>query len=135
MIPMAGVPCQRPRAAFINGRAQIYEPKKTKDFEKKIAEHYREATGGYRFPDDAPLIVSMAFGFKPPESASKKRKEEMIWGKVPYIKRPDLDNLAKAVLDGLNEVAFKDDSQIIALNVSKEYAREDRIWVFIRECQ
>lgn len=130
---MAGVPCQRPRATVINGMAHIYEPKKTKDFEKKVGEYYRQATGGYRFSDDAALLVSIIFSFKPPISTSKKKAEQMIQGEISYTKKPDLDNLAKAILDGLNGIAFKDDSQIVRLNLSKEYGREDGIWVSIRE--
>lgn len=34
-------------------------------------------------------------------------------GEVPHVKRFDVDNLAKVVLDGLNEIVFVDDTQII----------------------
>lgn len=135
MIPMAGIPCQRPRSTVVNGYAHVYVPQKTKDFEKKIGEHYREATGGYRYPDDAALIVTITFSYKPPRSISKVKAKKMIDGEINYLKKPDLDNLAKAVLDGLNGIAFKDDAQIVRLNVSKEYGREDRIFISIRESE
>jgi len=36
-------------------------------------------------------------------------------------KRPDIDNLAKSVIDGLNNIAFKDDGQIADLHITKHY--------------
>jgi Holliday junction resolvase RusA-like endonuclease len=40
---------------------------------------------------------------------------------APHIKKPDADNVAKAVLDALNGLAFEDDSRIYVLNVAKRY--------------
>ena len=43
---------------------------------------------------------------------------------APKTTRPDLDNLTKSVLDALTEsgLAFSDDSQVAALEMSKRYA-------------
>lgn len=38
-------------------------------------------------------------------------------------RRRDLDNLIKSILDGLNGVAWKDDSQVIAIAAAKEMGR------------
>ena len=40
-------------------------------------------------------------------------------------KRPDIDNLAKSVIDGLNTIAFKDDGQIADLRITKHYHSGD----------
>lgn len=41
------------------------------------------------------------------------------------VGKPDLDNLAKSTLDSLeNAGAFKNDSAILHLNISKRYAEE-----------
>lgn len=37
----------------------------------------------------------------------------------PHIKRPDADNVAKAILDALNGHAYNDDSAIALLTVRK----------------
>src|SRR5262245_39573917 len=47
--------------------------------------------------------------------------------RMPRIAKPDADNLIKAVLDALNGLAYKDDSQVFALAVSKMYAAEGEV--------
>ena len=37
----------------------------------------------------------------------------MLEWEIRPTKRPDLDNIAKAVLDALNGLAYQDDSQIV----------------------
>ena len=54
-------------------------------------------------------------------------------GQIQATIKPDLDNIAKAVLDGLNGLAFDDDKQVVSLKVSKRYDHEARIEVEIRE--
>ena len=44
-------------------------------------------------------------------------------------KTPDIDNLLKTVLDGLNGVAFRDDAQVCEVVASKRYAPAARTWV------
>ena len=51
---------------------------------------------------------------------------------MPYLKKPDSDNIAKAICDSLNGVAWKDDSQISDLIVHKYYDEEDMIIVEIK---
>lgn len=38
-------------------------------------------------------------------------------------KKPDVDNLAKIVLDSLNKIAYDDDAQVCRLLVEKRYGR------------
>ena len=46
----------------------------------------------------------------------------------------DLDNLSKAVFDGLKEIAFKDDSQVVKLELSKQVDKENPgVRIFISE--
>lgn len=62
-----------------------------------------------------PLEVRLAFFLPRPASLPKK----VQWP----AKRPDLDKLARAVLDGLTAGgAWKDDGQVISLIATKEYA-------------
>lgn len=44
------------------------------------------------------------------------------------IKKPDMDvdNLAKAYMDGLNKIAWEDDRQVMRLYISKQYVLGDK---------
>nr|WP_236887784.1 RusA family crossover junction endodeoxyribonuclease [Clostridioides mangenotii] len=56
--------------------------------------------------------------------------------KKPSYLRPtkkDIDNMVKAVFDGLNGKAFKDDRYICELHASKYYSNEPRIEVVIED--
>jgi Holliday junction resolvase RusA-like endonuclease len=44
---------------------------------------------------------------------------------IVISRRPDLDNLVKAVLDALNGLAWRDDAQIHTLHISKVVAAGD----------
>ncbi len=70
--------------------------------------------------------------FEPPKSLSKKKKEELLY-QINYTKKPDADNIAKAILDALNGLAYKDDSQVSALLVLKDYGEENKIEVELEE--
>jgi Holliday junction resolvase RusA-like endonuclease len=51
-------------------------------------------------------------------------------------KKPDGDNIAKAILDSLNDVAYHDDSYVVELVASKYYTDgEERVNVVIYEKQ
>lgn len=45
--------------------------------------------------------------------------------RVPHEKKPDLDNLAKSVLDALNGIVWRDDAQVASLSMSKQIAAGD----------
>jgi Holliday junction resolvase RusA-like endonuclease len=68
-----------------------------------------------------------------PKSASKKAKTAMKNRETAHIKKPDLDNMAKSVLDALNGLAYIDDSQIYSLTLFKTYSEQPRTELFIEE--
>lgn len=53
---------------------------------------------------------------------SKKRRYEMINGKIKHIKKPDLDNLEKHLKDCLQDIFVKNDSQVYSVVKEKKYA-------------
>lgn len=83
------------------------------------------------------LELSIKFFFKPAESLSKKKKQQCLEDKwCNNHGLGDLDNLIKSVLDGLNGIAYKDDSQIVKFGeMTKEYAEEDRVEISIKEIE
>lgn len=99
-----------PRPRFTRA-GRVYKDKRYKKFLKTVPELYASA-GGIDFGEQP---VSMAITcFSPlPKSKPKKVVSE------PNVCKPDVDNVAKAVMDALNGVAYKDDKQVIRLTVQK----------------
>jgi Holliday junction resolvase RusA-like endonuclease len=64
-----------------------------------------------------PVRLVIYATFEPAQSWSKKKRAEHLHR--PHTHKPDLDKLAKAVADGLNRVAWGDDSQVAEMVVRK----------------
>ena len=103
-----------------------------RDSEKKVEKCYKEL---YTKADKlkGSLSVEIEGVFAPPISISNKKREEMLNNKVPHTKKPDCDNLGKTPLDGLNGIAYDDDSQITNLSVSKRFGKESKLNITIWE--
>ena len=104
------------------GRA--YTPKNTVDYEGQIKQAYI-AAGGTLISDTAPISICITACFK------KAKTSKMDF---PTLK-PDADNIAKIVCDGLNGVAYKDDNQITYLTVDKVWADDgiERVEIEVEE--
>ena len=129
-IPITPVPKARPR---FTRYGHTYTPKKTADYEKAVAEYWRQATKGFRYDREQALIVNLVFGMPIPKSTSKSKTELMANGTIRPTKKPDVDNLAKAVMDALNGVAWVDDSQVVRVSIYKEYAKEPYVYIYIHD--
>lgn len=71
---------------------------------------------------DGPFYVHLKFVFPRPKSMVWKTKEmSRIW----HTKKPDRDNLEKAVLDALTGIFWVDDCQVCAGRVEKWIASGD----------
>ena len=66
---------------------------------------------------EGPVSVRIVCWFDRPKSHSKKRRQKP----EPKTTKPDLDNVGKAILDALNEIAYNDDGQVFMLTVEKWY--------------
>lgn len=109
-----GKPQGKARPRFTSqGRA--YTPQKTVDYETQIRQAYVAAGGaiiGAMISNTAPIQIKITAYFK------KAKTNKMDF---PTLK-PDADNIAKAVCDALNGIAYKDDKQITCLTVNKVWA-------------
>ena len=129
VIPGVPVGKQRPKAAVIAGHAKVYTPQKTVTFESKVSWAWHESYPMYT-PTKGQVAIFIEFFFPYPKSAywpvNKKHNGELRpeAEQMKYTKKPDIDNLVKAVLDGLNGIAFKDDAQISTLCATKRYGEK-----------
>lgn len=62
-----------------------------------------------------------------PHSYTKKRTRECLSGLERPAKKPDIDNIFKAITDACNDICYKDDNQIVEAKITKNYAIKDQI--------
>lgn len=131
---------QRPRATSINGYVRTYTPQKTINYESLIRHEYTEKYGGITFDRDTPILVSISayFGLskcdygKKGLSKSGREKIAMCY----CMTHKDIDNIAKIVLDALNNVCWEDDKQVVVLNCYKYWTQESpRVEITIGEIE
>jgi len=118
----------RPKFARRGDFVMTYTDDKTSSYENLVTLACREVMAG-RPPIEGPVWLQVNATFAIPASASKGKKLEMIMGRVVPTKKPDLDNIVKAVLDGLNTVAFVDDAQVTHISAAKNYGHQPGVWV------
>lgn len=119
----------RPKFTTINGYARAITPKDTVTYENLIKVEYRRQCGTQRYGDDAMIGMKVTAFYGIPKSVSKKKREAMLNGNIRPTKKPDYDNIAKVVSDALNDVAYKDDKNIVDCVVQKWYSDKPRIEV------
>lgn len=122
---------QRPR---VTRSGIAYTPSKTVNYETLVKYTYQSL---YR---NRELILgrieaNITAVFPVPKSYSKKRTEELLNGRNNYDKKPDCDNLAKIILDSLNGIAYKDDSQVTSLHINKEYGTQPKVIIELKELE
>ena len=121
---------QRPR---MTRNGHTYTPAETVQYENLVRMEYRRQCGDYRFPDDAALDMRIMAYYAIPKSASKKKRQEMLAHRIRPLKKVDCDNAVKIVADSLNNIAYRDDVQIVDCQIRKFYSPEPRIVVTIQE--
>jgi len=132
-VPGEPVAKGRARSFVRNGRVGHFTPEKTAVFENLVRLAAQSATAGAK-PISGAVALSVRAFFGIPASWSKKRHSEALNGFVHVTKRPDLDNVIKAVKDGMNGVVWVDDSQVVILDgCSKSYSDRPRVEVVVVE--
>lgn len=94
---------------------RVYDPAKSRKWKEYVAKTMRQHIGTDK-PLEGPVRVSLGFFFSCPKSAKKEVRENG----GQHTKRPDLDNLVKAIKDAAKGIAWKDDSQVCFLQATKE---------------
>ena len=121
---------ERPRVNMYTGR--VYTPGKTKDYELLIQQYFKIKYPRYEMLEGRLSINIIAY-LKIPKSTSKAKVEEMLENKISPTKKPDVDNIAKSILDAMNNFVFKDDNQVSKISVEKRFALEEKAVIEVEE--
>lgn len=107
----------RPRFARTPFGFKTYTPETTASWESRVRWECTQHRP-FNMPE-IPVRVELTFLMPRPKSLKKR---------VQYhTKKPDIDNLSKAVLDGMKQAGmFKDDSYVVEFKAIKEYAIDNK---------
>lgn len=104
---VSGTPISQGSMSVFNGRIVHQKTKPLMAWRNAIYETCRDMMD----PLEGPVKVSITFRMPEPKSNTRR---------LPHV-RPDVDKLARAVLDGLTGAAFADDCQVVDLRARKVY--------------
>ena len=130
-----GVPVAkgRPRFARMGRGIRTYTPPRTEAYEAAVRIAARFAMGSTPLLE-GPVRVIITAAMPIPQSWSKKKHAAVAQGVVPFVTRPDVDNLVKTILlDGMNGTIYKDDAQIVELTAIKRYDEKPTTLVTVEE--
>ena len=124
-------PCQRARGSILftkKGKpfVNMYDTTPNKKYKKFLHPILHNLM--FALPIlDGPLAVSLTMYMPHPKTGKRRHFHQMT---------PDVDNLAKIILDAMNGIVYHDDKQIVCLTVKKRYCRvgdEPRTDVIVEE--
>ena len=120
--PLKPKPAPRPRVT----RRRTYNAKDYTDWKKGLS---FLAKTKIKKPLENEICLRIDFFYEIPKSWSIKKKESTKW----HTTKPDIDNLIKSVMDGLNSIAYKDDSQVVSIQARKQYSNFTGVKIEILE--
>ena len=133
-IPGSPIGQGRPKFSTINGHAKAYDPEKSRNYKAYVRMLATQAMKENDFEMiNGPCAIKIWAYFDVPKSKSKKFKEAALASKERPTKKPDADNIVKAILDALNGLMYKDDSCIVELSCVKYYSDVPRVEVYVQD--
>lgn len=111
-----GRPAPQGSKRHVGGGILVESSKAVAPWRTSVAWHAAQAHSGA--PLDGPLAVRIEFVMPRPSGCPKRTTPAAV-------KRPDVDKLARAVLDALSDVVWRDDSQVVDLHATKRLAELD----------
>ena len=131
-----GAPKGKAKAKTVRSKKGVtvsYTSEGTMLYENLIKCCYRQESNNIIFNDGQPLKVTIIAYYPIVKSTSKKKKQQMLEDLMFPTKKPDIDNIAKSILDALNKLAYRDVTQVVTLHMEKHYVEDPRVEVEIEE--
>lgn len=79
---------------------------------------------GFKRIESGPVLLRIWVVFQSPKS-----KKACHW----KASKPDWDNIGKSPSDALNEILYKDDSQIVDAHITKIYGSKEGLRIYVEE--
>ena len=120
-IPGKPVGKERARVVTTHGFTRSFTPEQTVIWENKVG--YLAAQAGCRIAEGL-FAIHILITTTIPKSYSKKKASEALARRYA-MGTPDLDNVAKAVMDGLRGVVYSNDHKVAHVEVLRVYGDDD----------
>lgn len=121
---------ERPRVNMNTG--MVYTPGKTKDYEFLVQQYFKMKYPRVQEIQGRVSVEIIAY-MSIPKATSKKNRELMLNNEISPTKKPDVDNIAKSILDAMNRYIIHDDNQVSKITVEKRYGEVEKAYIKIEE--
>ncbi len=122
----------RPRAGKDRtGRTRIYDPAKSKDYKQFVRLMSSQHKPEKPYEGDIELFITVYKQI--PKSMPKWQQALAREGKLRPLTKPDVDNYAKGIKDGMTGIIWRDDNQVTRLTIEKQYSDSPRAEVRVIE--
>lgn len=119
VVPGSPKGAARHRTAMRGNRAVAFHAKDHVVAERDVTLSARAAAGSALL-HDGPVTLHIVAWFARPQRL--QRKKDRGTGSLPYVGKPDADNVAKLVMDGMTKAGvWRDDTQVATLVVERRY--------------
>ena len=136
-IPGIPTPKLRPRFTNAGGYPRAYEAPKTAIYENLVALCYQEQGNGFKVSERCSVKMEFLFPLNKGDYNSKREPNKKGLSKLSgFYKptKPDLDNLVKSVLDGLNKSGiWLDDACVCSIEARKGWSQDSMAIIEIEE--
>lgn len=135
-ITIPGEPVAQGRPRFVSHGKFVttYDPPKSKEYKKLIAETVKQTWQQGQL--EQPLSVVIKVYREIQKSTTKKVYALKAAGDVLPIKKPDVDNYTKGILDGLSQAnIWTDDNLVCEAITQKRYSDNPRVEITIKEIE
>ena len=116
----------RPRAFRAGKGVRMFTPEKTRAYEETLAVEARKAMAKLP-PFECPCLLELRMVFGIPASWSKSKRKAALAGEIVPTKKPDTDNVIKALCDSLNAIVWVDDVQVTDVIAHKRFGEHPHI--------
>lgn len=124
-VELLGAPLGKERLRVRRATGIQYTPERTINYESRLALVAQEAMAG-RPLLLGPIAIDLRIYMPIPVSKSKRFVADALAGKQRPLSKPDWDNVAK-ILDGVNQVVWRDDAEVVEAHVYKFYSDRPRL--------
>ncbi len=125
-IEVSGQPQGKGRPRFTR-TGKAYTPDKTREYESRIQAAAWKAMQNMKLDMTERFVSVEIIAFMEiPKSWSNVKRMEAEYGALQHTTKPDLDNIVKAALDGMEGAVYASDKQVTNIKARKMYCHPDR---------